>query len=65
MSAHIPESHLMPHPTYNRVMQSREATYAPTAPDQTWTRHCPACRELMQKTLPLDSWVCTCGWRCP
>jgi len=43
----------MAHPPYNQVVQSREATYVPTAPDQTWTRHCPACRELLQKISPL------------
>ena len=51
--------------TYNGVVQSHVVTYVPTALDQTWTRHCPACRECLQKPSPLDAWVCTCGWRCP
>ena len=40
MSAHIPEGHLVPHPPYNRVMQSPEAYH--------WLR-----REAMGRRLRL------------
>jgi hypothetical protein len=56
----------MVHPSNTQVVQSQEATYAaPTAVNHTWTRNCPACSAWLQKTWPLDSWVCPCGWRSP
>lgn len=53
-----PERHLMSHP----IVQSREAL---TAAKHIWTRHCPTCGKWLHKTLPLDPWICACGWRCP
>jgi len=57
----IPVRHLMTLP-HNPVVPSRIATISV---DHFWTRHCPACRKLLHKTSPLESWICTCGWRCP
>lgn len=54
----------MVNPTLDQDVRWREAASASTALAEIWTRHCPACKDWLQKTWPLDPWVCACGWQC-